>query len=154
MLKLAKKIKQSEHQKLDISPSVARLSNRNYPFLGQFLESSLSLIQIDPSFDIGEVISQYPKPQSKHSQDCSVLEYLLFIYLLRFYLFIFREGNGGRKSASNINVQEKHGLAASSMPPTRDLAGRLGVFPDLQVCGTMPNPLSHTSQGCNSFKRG
>ena len=38
----------------------------------------------------------------------------------RFYLFIFSEGKGRRKT--NIDVQEKHQSVASRMPPTGDLA--------------------------------
>ena len=60
-----------------------------------------------------------------------------------------------------IDVREKHLSVASHTPPTENLTHNLGMYPDwnrtvdLSVCGTMPNPLSYTSQGFSSlFNRG
>ena len=69
-------------------------------------------------------------------------------FLKRFYLFIFREGKGGRKRERNISVW---------LPLTRPL---LGTWPATQACALTGNrtgdplvcrlafsPLIHTSQG-------
>ena len=52
-------------------------------------------------------------------------------FFLGFYLFFLREGEGdrGRKRERNINVQEKHRLFASHMPPTGDQACNTSMCP-------------------------
>ena len=56
------------------------------------------------------------------------IDTMLFSLFLRVYLFVFREGKGGRER--NISVPEKHPSAASRTLPTRDLARKPGVCPD------------------------
>ena len=63
-------------------------------------------------------------------------------------------GEGREKEKErDTDVQEKHQLVASHMPPTRDLNCKPGECSDQEsnwrplVCGTMPNTLSHTRQG-------
>ena len=71
-----------------------------------------------------------------------------FIYFLK----RVRRGKE-REREGNINVQEKHQLVAFHTPLTRDLARNPGMCPDHEsnlqpfACGTVPNPLSYTSQG-------
>ena len=64
------------------------------------------------------------------------------LFFKSFYLFIFREGKGGREG-------EKHQcVVASQVPPIRDLALNSGMCPGWE--SNQPpalNPLSHTSQG-------
>ena len=75
-------------------------------------------------------------------------ESLILLFFLRFYLFIFREGKGGRKRERNINVW---------LPLARPL---LGTWLATQACALTGNPtgsplvdrpalnpLSYTSQG-------
>ena len=77
------------------------------------------------------------------------------IFLKRFYLLIFREGKGGRKRETNINVwwYLTHPLLGT-WPTTqgRALTGnQTGV---LLICKLPLNPLSHTSQCLIAFFTG
>ena len=77
------------------------------------------------------------------------LRAIFFAYILKFYLFIFRQR--GRERG---RVGEKcQCVVASHTPPTGDLACSPGICPDW-VSNQQPfghrlalNPLSHTSQG-------
>ena len=62
--------------------------------------------------------------QGKHTKYKSYFLKILFIYFRR-------EGKGGRKRGSegNIDVREKHQLAASHMAPARDLTHNPGMCP-------------------------
>ena len=78
----------------------------------------------------------------------------LSFFLKRFYLFILERWEGKEKEKErNIDVQEIHQLVDSCTPSTGDLALNPGMCPDQEsnlqpfVCGTVPNPLSYTSQG-------
>ena len=71
------------------------------------------------------------------------------VYFLKNYFLFPRKG----KNRKEISMSERNtDQLSSSHPPTRDLAHNPGTCPDqnrtsdLSVCGTMPNPLSHTSQ--------
>ena len=69
-----------------------------------------------------------------------------FFFFIKIFLFLFRQGKGGREG-------EKHQcVVASHMPPTGDLACNPGTCPDREsnrdpLACTALNPLSHTSQG-------
>ena len=73
-------------------------------------------------------------------------------FLKRYYLFIFREGEGREKERErNIDVQETS--VASHTPPTGNLAHNPGMSPTGNRTGNLSirrmalNLLSHTSQG-------
>ena len=79
---------------------------------------------------------------------------------LRFYLFIFREsgkewdraGEKGRETSMckrNINQLPFPRSQQETWPTTQECAWTRNQTGDLLVCWTMPNPLSHTSQGKN-----
>ena len=57
--------------------------------------------------------------------------FLKDFFLLRFYLFILKRGEDREKERErNINVREKHRLAASHMSPNWDQAHNPGMCPD------------------------
>ena len=76
----------------------------------------------------------------------------MFIYFKKYFTFYLGEGKE-KKRERNIDVQEKHWPVASRTTPAGGLDHNPGMVPDLElsqrpsVCGMMPNPLSHTSQG-------
>ena len=91
----------------------------------------------------------------KYLGDCTITiqtEFLILffrVFFKRFYLFIFREGKGGRKRGRETSMC---GCLLSTTP--------LGTWPATQACaltgngtsdpsvrGQALNPLSHTSQG-------
>ena len=75
-------------------------------------------------------------------------------YFLKYYLFIFRErGSGEEREGEKHRCERETSIGCFSHTPdlgpgrvpsalTRNGTG------DLLVCRMMPNPLSHTSQGC------
>ena len=52
-----------------------------------------------------------------------------FFFFLRFYLFFWREGKGGRKNERNIDVRQKLQSVASPMRPNRDQTHHPGMCP-------------------------
>ena len=77
----------------------------------------------------------------------SLSEFFLF---LRFYLFIFREGKGGRKRGRETSICGCLLHAPDQGPgPQPRHAPWLGIKP--VTCRLALNPLSHTSQGCQNF---
>ena len=73
-------------------------------------------------------------------------------FFIRFYLFIFREGKGGKKRERNINVWlplERPLLG--TWPTTQTCALTGNPTSDPLVCRPALNPLSHISQGSYQF---
>ena len=73
-------------------------------------------------------------------------------FFIRFYLFIFREGKGGKKRERNINVWlplERPLLG--TWPTTQTCALTGNPTSDSLVCRPALNPLSHISQGSYQF---
>ena len=76
-------------------------------------------------------------------------------------LLIFLEGKGGRKGEKHINVRRKLQPVASHRCLDWDQTHNPGMFSkwgstrnrtiSLLICGTVPNQLSHTSQGLSQF---
>ena len=80
-----------------------------------------------------------------------------FRFFKRFYLFIFREGKGGRERERNIDVGSM--ISASPVPPAGGLARNPSMHPDGNHTGDSglwgdTHPLSHSGQGCSSFQTG
>ena len=80
-------------------------------------------------------------------------------FFLRFYLFFRERAREGEREERNIDVQEKHQLVTSQMPPTGDLAHNCipYVYLDLNrtdelqfLLWALFNPLNHTSQSYTS----
>ena len=66
-----------------------------------------------------------------------------YLFFKRFYLFTF-----GERGREGERVEEKHWCVWGAWPGTQPHAlTKNQTFGDLLVCGTMPNPLNHTSQG-------
>ena len=73
------------------------------------------------------------------------------------YLFTFRARGREGEREGNTNVWEIRSSVARHTPPTWGLAHNPGLCPDWELnrwpfgLQAIPNPLSHTSQGCFAF---
>ena len=89
----------------------------------------------------------------EHSPHCTIPRLSSRLSFHNYFLkdFIFRErGRDGQRRETSMWA-EKHQLAASRTPPTRDLASKLGMCADWESNQWPFNPLSHTSQGFFNF---
>ena len=93
-------------------------------------------------------ISQYRK------LGCHFILSMDYSFLKDFIHLFLERGEGREKERDrNINVRHKHQLVASHTPPTGDLACNQAhaltrnQTGNPSICGTMPNPPSHISQG-------
>ena len=78
---------------------------------------------------------------------CGLHYVFFFFFFLRFHLFIFREGKGGREG-------EKHQcVVASYMPPAGDLAHNPGMCPNREL-NLQPFGLQDDAQPVEPYRPG
>ena len=79
------------------------------------------------------------------------LHCLLFFFFSPKVLFIYFESKGGRKRGRETDRLPLMYPQPGTWPATQAYALTGNRTGNLLVCGTTPNPLSHTSQVCSFF---
>ena len=108
------------------------------------LYSDISKLKLNNNPSSSSWLSFSNAPQSHNIFMISLIPTIHICLLLKNCIYFLERGEGKEKERERIiDVQEKHPLFASHMPPTGEPL----------VCRLMLSPLSHISQGTSAFNR-